>query len=120
MIVKDSLDHALTGPTAAPTGKRALEPVEELLLTVFETGAADLSRQRKADSLVITGAETDVCVLAAVLDAVDLGYRIILGDRCECAARRTPLTTPPHRLPQPLRPPDRNGQNVDFDSRARL
>jgi nicotinamidase-related amidase len=42
-------------------------------------------RSRDADSLVITGAETDVCVLAAVLDAVDLGYRIILPTDAMCS-----------------------------------
>lgn len=31
-----------------------------------------------ADGLIVTGSETDVCVLATVLDAVDLGYRVIL------------------------------------------
>jgi nicotinamidase-related amidase len=33
---------------------------------------------READGLIVTGSETDVCVLATVLDAVDLGYRVIL------------------------------------------
>src|SRR5947207_105012 len=33
---------------------------------------------READGLIITGSETDVCVLATVLGAVDLGYRVIL------------------------------------------
>jgi nicotinamidase-related amidase len=35
-------------------------------------------RRGGVDTLVITGAETDVCVLAAVLGAVDLGYRIVV------------------------------------------
>ena len=35
-------------------------------------------QQRRIDTLVITGAETDVCVLATVLAAVDLGYRIVV------------------------------------------
>lgn len=35
-------------------------------------------RRRDIDTLVVTGAETDVCVLAAVLGGVDHGYRIIL------------------------------------------
>jgi nicotinamidase-related amidase len=30
-----------------------------------------------ADGLIVTGSETDVCVLATVLGAVDLGYRVI-------------------------------------------
>ena len=33
---------------------------------------------RKADGLIISGSETDVCVLATVLSAVDLGYRVIV------------------------------------------
>ena len=33
-----------------------------------------------ADTLVMTGGETDVCVLAAVLDAVVAGYRVVLAD----------------------------------------
>jgi len=32
----------------------------------------------QANALILTGAETDVCVLATVLDAVDLGYRVIV------------------------------------------
>lgn len=35
-------------------------------------------QQRSADGLIVTGSETDVCVLATVLDAVDLGYRVVL------------------------------------------
>lgn len=35
-------------------------------------------RECGADGLIVTGSETDVCVLATVLDAVDLGYRVIL------------------------------------------
>jgi nicotinamidase-related amidase len=35
-------------------------------------------RQREADALIISGSETDVCVLATVLDAVDIGYRVIV------------------------------------------
>ena len=46
----------------------------------------DLLRRRGTDALVITGAETDVCVLAVVLDAVDLGYRVVLVTDAICSS----------------------------------
>jgi nicotinamidase-related amidase len=45
-----------------------------------------LLRARDTDSVVITGAETDLCVLAAVLGAVDRGYRVILPIDAMCSA----------------------------------
>jgi nicotinamidase-related amidase len=42
----------------------------------FDLGAH--LRERGADGLIVTGSETDVCVLATVLSAVDHGYRVIL------------------------------------------
>jgi len=38
------------------------------------------------DTLVITGAETDVCVLAAVMGAVDRGYRIVIPTDALCSS----------------------------------
>src|SRR6185437_177050 len=35
-------------------------------------------RERAIDSLIVTGVETDVCVLSAVLSAVDEGLRVVL------------------------------------------
>jgi nicotinamidase-related amidase len=43
-------------------------------------------RQRQCDTLVITGGETDVCVLATVLGAVDLGYRVIVVTDALCSS----------------------------------
>jgi nicotinamidase-related amidase len=41
---------------------------------------------RDADGLVITGSETDVCVLATVLAAVDIGYRVIIVRDAICSS----------------------------------
>jgi len=38
----------------------------------------DYLRREKVTTLVVSGGETDVCVLAAIMGAVDLGYAIIL------------------------------------------
>src|SRR5438067_1221081 len=66
-------------PPAAVIDKRLYSPFTEPALH-------QLLRSRHADTLVITGAETDVCVLAAVLDAVDLGYRVALVRDAVCSS----------------------------------
>jgi nicotinamidase-related amidase len=43
-------------------------------------------QERSADALVITGSETDVCVLATVLGAVDHGYRVIIVTDAVCSS----------------------------------
>ena len=50
------------------------------------TGLAARLNERGVDSLVITGAETDMCVLAAVLDAVDLGFRVVIPVDALCSS----------------------------------
>jgi nicotinamidase-related amidase len=47
-------------------------------------------RGASIDTIIITGDETDVCVLATMMGAVDWGFRVILVTD---AARRTKLTT---------------------------
>ncbi|MDF2114280.1 cysteine hydrolase [Roseiarcaceae bacterium H3SJ34-1] len=42
--------------------------------------------RRGVDTLILSGAETDVCVLAAVLGAVDRGYRVILATDALCSS----------------------------------
>ena len=43
-------------------------------------------QRRKVDTLVVTGGETDVCVLATVLGAVDLGYRVVVAKDALCSS----------------------------------
>ena len=50
-----------------------------------EPGLHEMLQRRRVDSLIITGSETDVCVLAAVLGAVDLGYRVIVASDALCS-----------------------------------
>jgi nicotinamidase-related amidase len=66
-------------PPAAIIDKRHYSPFAEPALI-------RLLRERGVESLVITGAETDVCVLAAVMDAVDLGYRVVLARDALCSS----------------------------------
>ncbi|NEW87468.1 cysteine hydrolase [Rhodopseudomonas sp. WA056] len=47
---------------------------------------ASLLADRGIGTVVITGAETDVCVLATVLDAVDLGFRVVLVEDALCSS----------------------------------
>jgi nicotinamidase-related amidase len=51
-----------------------------------ERGLVQLLRKRHTDTLIITGAETDVCVLAAVLGAIDFGYRVVLVTDAICSS----------------------------------
>ena len=44
----------------------------------------DLLVARELDTVVVTGAETDVCVLATVISAVDLGFRVVIVDDALC------------------------------------
>lgn len=43
----------------------------------------------RADTLIFSGAETDVCVLATLFDAVDLGFRVILAGDAVCSSSDT-------------------------------
>jgi len=43
-------------------------------------------RARGVDTLVVTGGETDVCVLATVLGAVDRGYRVVVASDALCSS----------------------------------
>jgi nicotinamidase-related amidase len=46
----------------------------------------DLLRNTPVDTLVVSGGETDVCVLATVLGAVDRGYRVVVATDALCSS----------------------------------
>ena len=66
-------------PPAAVVDKRLYSPFAE-------PGVPNLLREWQADAVVISGAETDVCVLAAVMGAVDRGYRVVLPTDALCSS----------------------------------
>lgn len=43
-------------------------------------------QRRGVTTLIISGGETDVCVLATVLGAVDLGYRVVVAKDALCSS----------------------------------
>ena len=46
----------------------------------------ELIRSKDADTLIVTGGETDVCVLGTVLGGVDRGYRMIVVTDALCSS----------------------------------
>lgn len=48
-------------------------------------GFAAALKRRRIDTLVVTGGETDVCVLATVMQAIDLGFRVVLPTDALCS-----------------------------------
>ncbi len=51
-----------------------------------EPGLITHLQRREVDTLIVLGSETDVCVLATVLDAVDVGYRVIVVRDAICSS----------------------------------
>jgi hypothetical protein len=100
-------------PPAEIVDKRFYSPFSEPRL-------ADLLRRRGTDALVITGAETDVCVLAAVLDARRSRLPRRACDGCDMQlVGRNPRRTP-DSLPKSFRSADRNDYQRGFASQLEL
>jgi nicotinamidase-related amidase len=81
-VTLDELDAAmldLVAPLAAITGPNSI--VDKETYSVFGSpGFITRLQETGADTLIFSGVETDVCVYASVLNAVDAGYRVILAE----------------------------------------
>ncbi len=68
----------LVAPLAARANERST--VEKHTYSVFGApGFAERLEAEGIDTLVFSGVETDVCVYASVLDAIDLGFRVVIA-----------------------------------------
>lgn len=52
----------------------------------FQSRLAAFLAEKNIGTVIITGSETDVCVLSSVLDAVDRGYRVIVVEDGLCSS----------------------------------
>ena len=80
MVLRGNMDAAMFELVAPLAGfAPPAEICDKTTFSAFHSVPflATLER-RRADALVIAGAETDVCVLATAFDAVDRGYRVII------------------------------------------
>lgn len=70
---------AVFAPPAKIIDKRVYSPW-------MEGGLDTLLRGADIDTVVITGGETEICVLGTVLGAVDRGYRVVLVTDAVCSS----------------------------------
>jgi len=87
-VTRDRLDPRLL-ELAAPL-QRHVPPaavVDRDVYSAFGNGRLqDYLATHRVDTLIVSGGETDVCVLATVLAAIDLGYRVILAEDALCSS----------------------------------
>jgi nicotinamidase-related amidase len=73
-----------------PELKRFVPPARVIDKKVYspwlEGNLDNLLRDTAIDTLVVSGGETDVCVLATVLGAVDRGYRVVVATDALCSS----------------------------------
>jgi nicotinamidase-related amidase len=87
-VTRARLDPALV--ELMPSLQRFVPPAsvfDKRVYSAFADGRlATLLAAEKVDTLLVTGSETDVCVLATVLAAVDHGYRVIVVRDAVCSS----------------------------------
>ena len=87
-VTREHLDPGLL--ELMPPLQRLVPPAIMLDKPVYSAFAGhklrDLVSERGIDALLITGSETDMCVLATVLGAVDLGLRVVIVSDGVCSS----------------------------------
>ncbi|WP_435169299.1 cysteine hydrolase family protein [Falsirhodobacter sp. 1013] len=73
-----------------PVLERLTPPARVLDKKVYspwtEGGLDRMLQGTGVDTLIVSGGETDVCVLGAMIGAVDRGYRVILAEDATCSS----------------------------------
>src|SRR5260221_14796014 len=52
----------------------------------FRSPLANFLGQKHVRTVIVSGAETDVCVLSTVMDAVNIGFRVIIVEDALCSS----------------------------------
>jgi nicotinamidase-related amidase len=52
----------------------------------YRSALAGFLLERDVRTVIVSGAETDVCVLSSVLDAVDIGFRVVIVEDALCSS----------------------------------
>ena len=55
----------------------------------IDTSLHQFLQSKGINTLIISGGETDICVLTTVLGAIDFGYRVILASDALCSSHNT-------------------------------
>jgi len=86
-ITGDNLPADLLDPTAPlDTFARPAVIFDKTVYSPWIDGRlASHFHREQVDTLVVTGGETDVCVLATVLGAIDLGFKVIILSDAVCS-----------------------------------
>ncbi len=87
-VTRHRLDLSLLN--LVPALERYVPPAQvfhKMVYSAFATGELHpYLRDRDIDTVIVTGSETDACVLASVLAGIDLGYRVIVARDCVCSS----------------------------------
>jgi nicotinamidase-related amidase len=58
---------------------------DKIVMSAWHGGLHARLQSAGINSIIVTGAETEVCVLASVMGAIDLGYRVVLVTDAVCS-----------------------------------